>query len=215
MRTLLIIILLNTQCLLSQIKIRPIVEAGYGFNLIPQIAFSNVLHAGAGVKLNERFYFQLNFIQTKEINKFNYDYYYNQVFTFSTACRFFGNKLGVSPNVSLEIGDEFYSNARGRVIKNFTIYADEDYPGEPAKLYDRGKLFLKAKLQADFKYKDFDFLIGVGYTYFLYERYDLKLKFNTNKGGFIILDKELAGYAGPSLEASLRYTLDFGKNKEK
>jgi hypothetical protein len=124
--------------------------------------------------------------------------------------------MGFSPNVSLEIGDEFYSNARGKLIEQFRIFNDEDYPGEPAKLYDRGKLFLKAKLQADFKYKDFDFLIGGGYTQFVYERYDLKPKyFGYTEVGFIILDKELSGYAGPSLEASLRYTLDFGKNKEK
>jgi hypothetical protein len=200
--------------------VRPVVEAGYGLNLIDNIALSNVLHAGTGVKLNERFYFQINFIQTKATHRTNnadyfIGYYYNQVFTFSTACRFFGNKMGVSPNVSLEIGDEFNSNARGKLINNFKIYDTEDYPGPPSELYDRGKFFLKAKLQADFKYKDFNFLIGGGFTYFSYQAYRLSPVHPFYAGGFDVKNKYVTGYRGPSLEVSLRYTLDFGKNKEK
>ena len=221
MRALLIVFLLYAQTAFCQIKVRPIVEAGYGKNLMDGFYLTNVLFAGGGIKLNDRFYFQVNFIQSKDIVKSHIlsntnDFYFNQVLTFSTACRFLGDKKWISPSVTFEVGEEITSNARGKLINYFNIYDIEDYGGEPTTLYDKGKLFLKAKLQADFKYKDFNFLIGAGYTKFTYERYDLDpVSINYEVVGFTIEEKELSGYNGLSLDASLRYTLDFGKNKEK
>ena len=220
MRALLIVFLLYAQTAFCQIKVRPVVEAGYGKNLMENFYSTNVLSAGTGIKLNERFYFQINFIQSKETQKGSYpnnpnDYYFNQVASFSTTCRFLGNKNWISPSATFDIGNEIASNARGKLINGFILYEDEHYD-QPLTKYIRGKLFLKAKLQADFKYKDFNFLIGAGYTKFTYERYDLDpVSINYEVVGFTIEEKELSGYNGLSLDASLRYTLDFGKNKEK
>jgi hypothetical protein len=220
MRTLLIVCVLYAQSTFCQIKIRPLVEVGYGKNLMENFYSTNVLSASTGIKLNERFYFQINFIQSKDTQKSTMpnnpnDYYFNHVVSFSTSFRFLGNKHWISPSVTLDIGNEIASNARGKLIDGFNLYEDEHYH-QPLEKYIRGKLFLKAKAQADFKYKDFNFLIGVGYTDFTYEAYKLKpISVNYEIIGFTIEEKKLSGYGGFSIDASLRYTLDFGKNKEK
>ena len=69
MKALLIVFLLYAQTAFCQIKVRPVVEAGYGKNLMENFYSTNVLSAGTGIKLNERFYFQINFIQSKETQK--------------------------------------------------------------------------------------------------------------------------------------------------
>ena len=90
MRALLIVFLLYAQTAFCQIKVRPIVEAGYGKNLMDGFYLTNVLFAGGGIKLNDRFYFQVNFIQSKDIVKSHIlsntnDFYFNQVLTFSSV----------------------------------------------------------------------------------------------------------------------------------
>ena len=116
MRALLIVFLLYAQTAFCQIKVRPVVEAGYGKNLMENFYSTNVLSAGTGIKLNERFYFQINFIQSKETQKRTYpnnpnDYYFNHVVSFSTSCRFLGNKNWISPSATFDIGNEIASNA--------------------------------------------------------------------------------------------------------
>ena len=156
MRILLILLFLMGNSAFGQNKIRPFVEIGYGKNLIEGFYLSNVLEVGIGVKLNQHFYFQLNFMQAKDIRQyFNNDYYTSRILSLSSSYRMLKDKHIISPIFTLDIGAEIWSNARSKLtyFSGSSILIEDKYE-QVMYLYNKGTFFGKFKFQADIKLKN-------------------------------------------------------------
>jgi len=215
MKLLVIILIVFTQSVLAQNKIKPVVEVGYS-ELFTDGYFARNLSVGLGVKVNEHFYFQVNFSQEKSKSKSLYqktDFYRNQTIYLSTLYKLLSDDYIVSPVLSLGFGTEVKSNARGKIVES-NLFIQDTYLGQPQLLYNKGKIFGKIKLQADIKLWDFNLLIGGGYSYFRINVDYLKPEYIGNDlVGYSINENRIGimNISGWSLDASLRYTLNFGK----